>query len=77
MSKGKRLLETVAEIAYIAGTKGHYSGDSRRDISDFIAWAMEFETHRREDAVGNETYFDKDYMTAIEEFANKKLSGHE
>lgn len=74
MSDKNRLLEAVADIAYMAGTKGYYSGDSRRDMATFIAWAQEFEAGRKEDAEGNEQYFGEEYMSAIETFTNRKLS---
>ena len=38
-----KLLETVADISYIAGCKKYYSGNSRVDISEYIIWAKEFE----------------------------------
>lgn len=70
----QRLLEAVADIAYIAGGRSFYSGDSRKDISDFIEWAVEFESHRNMSTEGVETYHGDDYMTAIEKFALKKLT---
>jgi len=73
-TKDFRLMEAVADIAYQAGVAKYYSGNSRTDIHNFISWAHEFETHRRVDADGNESYFGKDYMTAIEEFAVAKLN---
>lgn len=73
VDRQRALLESVADIAYIAGGHKHYSGDSRKDISDFIAWAEEFEKLRQVDAEENETYNGKDYMTAIEEFTIAKL----
>jgi len=72
MPKSQRLLETVADIAYIAGAKRFHSGDSRQDIAHFIQLARQFEKARKVKD-GNETYFGKDYMTAIEEFTLKNL----
>jgi hypothetical protein len=72
----RRIQEAVADIAYIAGGRGYYSGDSRQDIADFIKWAEEFERLYKLDALGNETYNGKDYMTAVEEFTNAKLETH-
>lgn len=64
-----RLLETVADIAYLAGHKGFYSGDSRADMLDFIIWAKDFE-----DIHKNTIWDDQNYMLAIEAFANEKLT---
>lgn len=68
-----RLLETVGDIAYVAGVRGFHSGDSRADMALMIAWAREFETKRVVDGDGNETYNGDDYMTAVETFAGEKL----
>jgi len=63
-----KLLETIADIAYLAGTKGYYSGDSRADINDFIWWAKEFEKlHRHTD------WNEKNYMLEIEAYVELKL----
>lgn len=70
----QRPLETVADIAFIAGAKRYHSGDSRQDVQDIITWAAEFEQWREVDAQGNETYHGKDYLTAIEEFALNKMN---
>lgn len=71
--------EAVADIAYIAGCKRHYSGDSRADISDYINWAHEFEA-TRVDHNGEYTYLGRaysdtgsEYMSAVEDFATAKL----
>ena len=61
--------ETLADIAYIAGYHQYYSGDSRMDMSEIIAWAHEFET-MHQDTDGDE----EDYMLAVEAFAKGKLS---
>ena len=61
-----RLLETVADIAHLAGSMDHYSGDSRTDIAQYIAWAREFEQQfagKPED----------EYMEAVELFAKAKI----
>ena len=64
----KKLLETVADISYIAGQKQHYSGNSRYDIAEFISWAKEFEK------MHNGTDWDnEDYMLTIELYANNKI----
>ena len=63
--------EVVADIAYQAGVTHYYSGDSREDISQFIAWAHEFEDkHKDTEWDGGEG---TDYMIAIEEFTCAKL----
>lgn len=69
-----RLMETTAEIAYIAGQLGYATEDSRTAIGNFITWAVEFEEQRSEDAEGNELYFGKDYMSAVEEFTGRKIA---
>jgi len=74
MSDDARLMQAIAEIAYIAGLNGYATEDSRTAIHNFVSWATEFETHRSEDAAGNETYFGKDYMTAVEEFTLHKIA---
>jgi hypothetical protein len=63
-----KLLETVADISYIAGYEKHYSGNSRFDISEYIYWAKEFEQ------INKNTDWDyEDYMLAIEQFATEKI----
>jgi hypothetical protein len=66
--EGTKLLEALADIAYLAGQKGFFSGDSREDIAEFIGWAKEFE------AVHEDTNWDDiDYHDAIEAFTLNKL----
>lgn len=43
----QKLLETLADIAYIAGESKYFTGDSRADVNEFILWAREFEAHHR------------------------------
>jgi len=63
-----KLLQTVADISYIAGYNKHYSGNSRLDISEYIIWAREFEQiHRKTD------WDNDDYMLTIELCANQKI----
>lgn len=38
-----RLLETIADISYIADESKYFAGDSKCDINTFIYWANEFE----------------------------------
>jgi len=68
-----RLLEAVADIAFLAGAQRYHSGDSREDVAQFIAWAREFEPRREVSDDGEETYDGEDYMTAIEEFSVSKF----
>jgi hypothetical protein len=72
-----RLLETVADIAFLAGLRTYHSGDSRADVQQFIAWANEFEKLRTI-TDGVESYGGENYMIAIEKFAYDKIkqSGH-
>lgn len=67
-----KLCEAVADIAYLAGERGCYSGDSRADMRAFIDWAREFE------ALNSTRDFDKDgdYISEIEQFAERKMDHH-
>lgn len=63
-----KLFESIADIAFIAGQKGFFSGDSRADIDQIISWAKEFE------AVNEDTDWDDvDYKDTVEAFALTKL----
>jgi len=64
-----KLLETLADIAYIAGYHQYYSGDSRMDISEMITWAKEFEAKHQDT-----DWDDENYMLAVEAFAEEKLT---
>ena len=64
----RKLLESVADISYIAGNSRYYSGNSREDISEFIYWANEFEKkHKHTD------WEYEDYMTEIINYTDTKL----
>jgi hypothetical protein len=63
-----KLLQTVSDISYIAGYSNHYSGNSRFDIAQYIAWAKEFENIHQ-----NTNWDFDDYMLLIEAFANRKI----
>jgi hypothetical protein len=63
-----KLIETVADISYIAGFKKHYSGNSRLDISEYIRWAKEFEQIHKDTDWDNE-----DYMMVIEKYAKDNI----
>jgi hypothetical protein len=69
MSAEGKLHEAIADIAYMAGQIGYYTGDSRADISHFIYLAGKFE--RDHDFDWNES--DRDYMLEIEDFVVKEL----
>ncbi|MFL9844176.1 hypothetical protein [Flavobacterium rhizosphaerae] len=63
-----RLFETLADVAYLCGQRGFFSGDSRQDIAEFIRWAREFE------AIHDDTDWDEvDYHDTIEAFTLNKL----
>ncbi|MBN8705274.1 MAG: hypothetical protein J0L62_05325 [Bacteroidetes bacterium] len=63
-----KLHETIADIAYIAGHKKYYSGDSRADMIEIISWATEFEKIHK----GN-VWYEQDYMIEIEKYADQKI----
>jgi len=63
-----KLMETIADISYIAGYKKHYSGNSRFDISQYIIWAKGFEQIHK-----NTDWDNEDYMLSIEQYANEKI----
>ncbi len=65
----RKLLDAVADIAYIVGTKGYYSGDSRADINEIIWWAEQFEKLHN-----NTDWGTNDYIIAIEDYTNQKLA---
>ena len=66
--EANKLFEAIADIAFLAGQKGFFSGDSREDIAEFIKWANEFET------IHEDTNWDEvDYITTMEAFTLNKL----
>lgn len=66
----QKLLETIADISFIAGEKNYFSGDSRADVYNFIYWANQFEQEN------SKTNWDEvDYRTTIENFTAGKLNG--
>jgi len=65
------LCEAVADIAYIAGYKNYYGGDSREDIAKFIGWAEEFERLNDGKEWGVDT--EEEYIEAIHNFAESKI----
>lgn len=62
----EKLLETVADIAYIFGEKGYFSGDSRADIQEIIFLAKNFESL-------NHDWYTDDYLTQINKFSSLKI----
>jgi hypothetical protein len=64
----RKLLEAIADIAYIAGESNYFSGNSRFDIDEFISWASEFEKIHE-----NRDWLEEDYILAITEFASNKF----
>jgi hypothetical protein len=65
----RALLETLADISYIAGENRFFTGDSRQDISTFIFWAKEFQRINQ-----NTDWYIVDYRLAVEEFTYQKLN---
>jgi hypothetical protein len=63
-----RIKEAIADIAYYAGYKKFTTGDSRNDVSLFIAWAAEFEKLNTNTDSGI-----CDYINEIEEFTKKQI----
>jgi len=67
MSK-RKLMETVADISYIAGTKNYFTGDSRANISEFIFLAQQFEKAHK-----GTNWNEVDYISAVENFTREQL----
>lgn len=73
-AKSKELLyETVADISYMAGHHGYYSGDSRADMQHFIWLAKQFHKKYSSAIEANWEGFGMDYMDEIEKFAVTEL----
>lgn len=65
----QKILETIADIAYIAGENKFFSGNSRLDISEYIRWAQDFEN------INSSTNWNEyDYISSIAEFTMIKLT---
>ena len=69
--KNQKLLESVADISYIAGEMKYFSGNSREDISNFILWGKQFENDNL-----NTNWDEVDYRLTIEKFTNQKIQEH-
>lgn len=67
--RNQKLLETLADISFIAGETKFFSGDSRVDVSNFIIWAEEFQK-----ANSKTNWKEADYRTSIENFTMLKLN---
>lgn len=67
--KNRKLLETIADIAYLAGQKHIYTGDSRADASTFIFWAEQFERKHKDTC-----WDEEDYILMIEKFTSEKIN---
>jgi len=65
----QKLLETVADISYIFGKSGYFSGDSRADIQEVIYWAKYFEIKNK-----NTDWSKEDYILEIEKFSSNKIT---
>jgi hypothetical protein len=66
----KAIYETIADIAYIAGAHGYYSGDSRADMSEFVFLAQKFE---EKFAMVDWDESDADYIIEIDTFTRENL----
>lgn len=69
--KHQKLIETVADISFIAGEMKYFSGDSRQDVSNFILWANQFQ---KENAKTN--WNEIDYRLTIENFTIQKIKAN-
>ena len=67
----QKLLETVADISFIAGENKFFTGNSREDVSAFIHWASEFQ---KENSITN--WNEVDYILSIEDFTLKKIKSN-
>ena len=65
--------ETIADIAYMAGTHHYYSGDSRADMQTFIRLANTFEEEHKDVDWNSEDNDAPDYITSVEEFFNENV----
>lgn len=68
-----QILETVADIAYLAGQYGYYSGNSRDDMQTFISLAEKFEEKYKNVDWEDLPKEHPDYMEAVEYFTIEYL----
>ena len=66
------LCEAVADISYIASSKGYKNADSREMISQIIQWAEEFEYLHRHIEWGINSHLD--YIESIGHFTTFKIN---
>lgn len=66
----RKIKESIADISYMAGVDRYASGDSRRDIADFIHLAERFEeeVNYRDENTEDDDFDTPEYMDAIEEW---------
>jgi len=66
--ENQKLLETIADFAYISGRNNYFSGDSRADIQEIIYWAKDFEKKNE-----NTNWDEVDYISEIEQYTVDKI----
>jgi hypothetical protein len=66
--KDQKLLEIIADVAYMFGENNFFTGDSRADIQTMIYLAKEFESINFK-----EKWINKDYIEEIQKFTLEKL----
>ena len=67
--ENQKLLETIADFAYISGRDNYFSGDSRTDIQEIIYWAKDFEKKNEKTNWNN-----ADYISEIEQYTVNKIN---
>jgi len=67
--KNQKLLETIADFAYISGRNDYFSGDSRADIQEIICWAKDFEKKNEKT-----NWNIADYISEIEQYTHNKIN---
>ncbi|RLD09299.1 MAG: hypothetical protein DRI44_08815 [Chlamydiae bacterium] len=66
--ENQKLLETIADFAYISGRNNYFSGDSRADIQEIIYWAKDFEKKNEKT-----DWSCADYISEIEQYTVDKI----
>jgi len=67
--KNQFLLETLADISFIAGENIFFTGDSRNDVLQFILWARKFRT------LHSKTNWDEvNYLLTIQDYTLKMIN---
>ena len=67
----RSIIETVADISYIAGESKYFTGDSRYDVSSFIVWAKEFDRNYK-----STNWHEVDYILTVTEFTLQKITNN-